>query len=175
MKDKKLGVLGGMGPFATSVFLERIIENTQAVNDQDHIDMVILNHASLPDRTDAILQKNENEFLTAVKKDIELLEYSGVSNIAIPCNTSHYFYKNMQQMTNIHIINMVTSTVEHVSSQFGTGSKVAVLATDGTIQSKVYEKELIAHELKVHELTSQIQNEIMEIIYLIKSNSGYET
>jgi|SRR5690625_879914 len=172
---KKLGVLGGMGPFATSVFLERVIENTQADRDQDHIDMVVLNHASLPDRTNAILQQHENEFLSAIKSDIELLEYSAVSNIAIPCNTSHYFYQDMQEMTDINIINMVTSTVGRVYSQYGIGSKVAVLATDGTIQSKVYEKELMKRNLKMHDLDPYIQKEIMEIIYSVKSNSGYTT
>ena len=42
MEQKRLGIIGGMGPKATSVFFEKIIENTVAHRDQDHIDMVIL-------------------------------------------------------------------------------------------------------------------------------------
>lgn len=51
MRDKVLGVIGGMGPLATDVFYKYVIENTRAECDQDHIDMVILSHASMIDRT----------------------------------------------------------------------------------------------------------------------------
>ena len=52
---KILGVIGGMGPEATAYFYEEIIAHTGALKDQDHIDMVILSHASMPDRTEAII------------------------------------------------------------------------------------------------------------------------
>ena len=44
---KKLGVMGGMGPEATSYFYENMIKHTRAVCDQEHVDMVILSHASI--------------------------------------------------------------------------------------------------------------------------------
>ena len=51
-KDHKiLGVLGGMGPLATQLFYRQIIERTEASCDQDHVDMILFNHASMPDRT----------------------------------------------------------------------------------------------------------------------------
>ena len=57
MKDgrKAIGVIGGMGPLATQLFYKMVIEKTDAHTDQEHINMVILNHATMPDRTDAIL------------------------------------------------------------------------------------------------------------------------
>lgn len=51
---KKLGVIGGMGPEATAYFYEEVIRHTKADCDQDHLDMTILSHASMPDRTKAI-------------------------------------------------------------------------------------------------------------------------
>ena len=50
----KLGVIGGMGPMATQLFYKNVIEMTDAKTDQEHIDMIILSHASVPDRTTAI-------------------------------------------------------------------------------------------------------------------------
>src|SRR5699024_627105 len=139
------------------------------------IDTIVLNHASLPDRTKAIMDQRGHEFLQSIQPDIELLEHSGVSNIAIPCNTSHYFYDDMQAMTQVNIINMVESTVKYVQTYYGKHSKVAVLATHGTMQSKIYEKELAKHGLDFCPVSSDIQNEIMGIIYAVKSDEAFQS
>ena len=85
-----LGVIGGMGTEATSYFFEELANHTKVSKDQDHIDTVILNHASLLDRTEAILSKKTDKLLELLIKDVKTLEKLGVKNIAIPCNTSHY-------------------------------------------------------------------------------------
>ena len=89
---KKLGVIGGMGPEATAYFYEEVIRHTRAGCDQEHLDMTILSHASMPDRTKAIQTGQSRELLEAMKEDVRILEAAGATNIANPCNTSHYFY-----------------------------------------------------------------------------------
>ena len=93
---KKLGVIGGMGPEATSFYYARVIARTKAESDQEHINMIILSHATMPDRTQAILTGNKLPFLKAITQDARDLEMLGVENIAIPCNTSHYFLEDIQ-------------------------------------------------------------------------------
>ena len=53
---KKLGVIGGMGPEATSFYYARVIARTKAESDQEHINMIILSHATMPDREWKILR-----------------------------------------------------------------------------------------------------------------------
>ncbi|MFC7677976.1 aspartate/glutamate racemase family protein [Paenibacillus sp. GCM10028914] len=165
MDKKKLGIIGGMGPQATSVFFEKLIENTEAECDQDHIDMIILNHATLPDRTKVILEGRSELFLDAVEKDLKLLELAGVSNIAIPCNTSHYFYNEMQQMTSINIINMVDETVKAIHERYGDGSKIGILATNGTVRTGIYRDTCDRYGMTLYEPDSSIQQKVMDIIY----------
>ena len=174
MTDKKLGVIGGMGSLATKVFFEKIIENTVASKDQDRIDMIILNHATLPDRTKAILEGKELSFLNAVKPDIELLEKAGVENIAIPCNTSHYFYEQMQNMTKVNIINMVRETAAFINKRYGENSKVGILATDGTIATGIYERECLNFNLRPYHPSEFDQQRIMRTIYNIKADVNYQ-
>lgn len=169
MSSKKLGVLGGMGPMATSMFFERIIEKTKANCDQEHLDMVILNHASMPDRTSAILSGNYEPFLSNVKKDLLTLETLGVDNIAIPCNTSHFFMPQMLEMTNIPIINMVEETAIEIKKRYGAGTRVAILATNGTIKTGTYEKACLANALEFVKPNSVLQEAVMKTIYDIKS------
>ncbi|WP_099158936.1 aspartate/glutamate racemase family protein [Virgibacillus ndiopensis] len=169
MEKKSLGVLGGMGPMATSVFFEQVIENTVADSDQDHINMVILNHATLPDRTDVILNNTGDTFLKPIKKDIQTLENIGVANIAIPCNTSHYFYHEMQQSTDINIINMVGETIKEIARKYGENSKIGLLATKGTIESGIYHSECNKYNMEMYTPNDTIQKKVMDIIYGIKS------
>lgn len=170
METKKLGVLGGMGPAATSLFFEKLVKNTVATQDQEHIDLVISNHATIPDRTESILQNKGHLFLQAIQEDFHLFETANVKNIAIPCNTSHYYYNDMQKMTHINIINMVQMTIETIATLYGANSKTAILATDGTIKSKVYENECHKYNLVPHIPNETTQQKIMKMIYQIKGN-----
>lgn len=165
MKNKNLGVLGGMGPKATAIFYEEVIAKTIAEKDQDHIDMVILSHASLPDRTDVILNESESGFLKLIEKDIRLLEVAEVDNIALTCNTAHFFYKQIQAMTEIKIINMVQETVKHITEQFGQNTKVGILATEGTIHSGTYQRACLDQGLETYIPDARIQNQVTDIIY----------
>ncbi|GKU77001.1 aspartate/glutamate racemase family protein [Paenibacillus sp. L3-i20] len=165
MAHKSLGVIGGMGPKATAVFFDKVIENTIAERDQDHIDMVILNHATIPDRTTVILEGTGELFLEAVAKDFKLLEYAGVANIAIPCNTSHYFYEDMQQMTSIPIINMVDETLQIIYKKYGSNSRIGILATSGTIKTGVYSKVCEQYGMEMYVPDAEVQAKVMKIIY----------
>jgi aspartate racemase len=166
----KLGVVGGMGPMATSMFFERVIERTEANSDQEHIDIVILNHASMPDRTKAILSGDYDDFLTNMRDDLELLERIGVSNIAIPCNTSHFFMNQMKDMTTVPIIDMVAETAGEVLKRYGKGTRVGILATNGTIHTGTYEKACEAAGLVFIKPESEMQDKVMQIIYDIKAD-----
>lgn len=175
MEHKSLGVIGGMGPKATAVFFDKIIENTVAERDQDHIDMIILNHASIPDRTSVILGGNSELFLEAIAKDLKLLELAGAAHIAIPCNTSHYFYHEMQQLTSVPIINMVDETLEAIYNKYGAGSKIGILATSGTINSGIYAAGCDKYGMQLYVPNDSIQKQVMKIIYTnVKSNMNFD-
>lgn len=169
---KVLGVLGGMGPMATSVFFERLIKNTQATCDQDHIEMVILNHTSLPDRTRSLQTGNHQPFLDEIKKSFQAFEALEVSHIAIPCNTSHYFYDTFKTMTPIPIIHMVDKTAEVLAASLEPGGRVGVLGTDGTIKFHVYKKSLEDRRLVYVAPEDKTQKKVMDVIYNLKASQN---
>lgn len=154
-----------MGPKATAVFMDQIIEHTDAERDQDHIDMVIVNHATLPDRTAVILEQQEQRFLQAIERDFRLLEFADVAHIAIPCNTSHVFYDTLQRMTRIPIIHMVDETVKVMAERYGRGGKIGLLATNGTVRSGVYGQICEKYGLQLQLPNEDAQNRIMRFIY----------
>lgn len=162
---KKLGIIGGMGSQATAYFFNRIVENTKASKDQEHIEIVILNHSTLPDRTQTILSGKYENFISAIVEDIKKLEYLGVDNIAIPCNTSHFFYDDIQKQTELPIINMVKETVKHIINKNKAIRKIGIMATDGTIYTKIYENECITYGIEAIIPSEEKQKIVMNIIY----------
>lgn len=168
----KLGVIGGMGPLATVNFYEKLVLKTDAKNDNEHIDLVILNHATMPDRTKCILENKQSDFLSTIKKDFEILENIGVEAVAIPCNTSHYFYDEFKKFTNLKVINMVEETILEIKN-LGFTSAV-VFGTLGTLKAGVYEKYAVKHGIELKEILPEDKISVMNIIYNIKETNNLD-
>ena len=169
----KLGVIGGMGPLATVKFYDKIVLNTEAHNDNEHIDLIVLNHSTMPDRTKCIIENKDTEFLNEIKKDLEILERIGIDVVAIPCNTSHYFYDEFKNFANLRIINMIEETILEIKRR-GI-KKVAVFGTLGTLNSKVYNKYAKENGIEVKELSLEDKKTVMDIIYKIKETNNLES
>ena len=108
---EKLGVIGGMGAEATSYYYDQVVRHTAAARDQEHIDMVVLSKSTMPDRTLAIKTGDHTELLATMKECAQALETLGCAHIAIPCNTSHYFYDQIQSFTSVPIIHMPRESI----------------------------------------------------------------
>ena len=162
---KKLGVIGGMGPEASYYYYGEVIKHTKAEKDQEHIDMVILSHATMPDRTTAIITKDDKELIKTICNDAKTLESLGVSNIAITCNTSHYFYDHIQKAVNIPVINMVHESVAYAVREFENVKRIGIMGTDGTINSKIYHKECRKLGVTPVKPSEERQKDVMSLIY----------
>ena len=139
---KTIGILGGMGPLATADLYRKIIEQTKADCGSDHIRVYIDGNAAIPDRTAAILHGGEDpvpEMLSALRH----LEACGADCIIMPCNTAHYFLPRLQKETLIPILDMQKITARVCRERFP-GKTAAILATDGSIQSGLFDRALDA-------------------------------
>ncbi|MGF6569663.1 aspartate racemase [Paraburkholderia sp. GAS333] len=137
----KLGVVGGVGPAATVDFMAKLVRNTPASRDQDHLKVMVEQNPQIPDRTDALLGHGDDPTL-ALYAACKTLEEGGANLIAIPCNTAHAFVEQIQPSLRVPIINMLTCTVDYLRESFPTLREVGVLATSGTLASGVYERSL---------------------------------
>ena len=165
MRDKVLGVIGGMGPLASDVFYQTVIENTKAEKDQDHIDMVILSHASMPDRTECILNGKLDVLFGELRHDFKVLELAGANLAVITCNTCHVVLDQIRGITDIPILDMIDEAAKEALNRYGRGTKVGVMATDGTMSHGHYHIALAAHGMEIVEPSEENQKKVMHIIY----------
>lgn len=86
----RLGIIGGLGLMATAYFMELIINMTDAHYDQDHLEMIIYNFPSIPDRTSFILGESSDNPVVPMTKIGKQLEVQKADNIAIPYIILHH-------------------------------------------------------------------------------------
>ena len=165
--SNKLGIIGGMGPKATAVFFNRMVDHTVAASDAEHIEMVLLNNTKIPDRTAAILSGNHKPVLDELLTSVRQLEWLNVNHIAIPCNTACFFVDALQRSTKIPIISIVEETVKELSNKedISNASPIGILATDGTINAGVYHKVLERYGLLPIIPEKEFQVKVIDLIY----------
>ena len=102
---RRLGVLGGMGPLATVDFLKKLIEETPATRDQDHIPAIAYSVPQIPDRPPAIVGNGDSPF-PHMLAGIHTLRHAGATTIAIACNTAHFWYDDLLQQGGVPILHI---------------------------------------------------------------------
>lgn len=164
IKNKKvLGVIGGLGPIATAHFMELVIRMCDAPCDQDNLDMIIYNIPSIPDRTAYILDNTKANPLPFMIEIGNTLTREGADQIAIPCVTAHYFCDELNKSIPAPIINGVRETVAYLKER--NFDKVGIMATDGTISSGLFAKELETAGITPVVPSNEGQSAVMHLIY----------
>ena len=162
-----LGIIGGMGPLASSLFYDMIIKKTGAKTDQENLDLILLSHSSMPDRTAAILSGEEekiNQVRDKLYADAKFLEEAGCRALVVTCNTAHFFIDMVEEEVGVPFIHLIRETAKEIKRK-EPGKKIAVLATDGTIKTKLYQKEIEKQGLEVYIPGEEIQKKVMSEIY----------
>ena len=162
---RTVGVIGGVGPQATAYFLDMVVRLTQAERDQDHLDLVVLNHASIPDRTAFILGESDQDPGPVMAGDARRLAAFGVDLLVLPCNTAHHFTQEIEAAVDVPLVNIVAETVAEVRRRVPDLSAVGLLATSGTVRAGVYQRAIEAAGARTVLPDEQGQAALMRIIY----------
>ena len=150
-----IGILGGMGTQAGLDFCNKLVMLNRGKIDQDYPLFMLYNKSNIPGRPESIgiqtkkfsdLPRNAqnntkyNKVLKSLLEGCVSLEKSGCKFIVIPCNTAHYWYEDLKKQIKIPIINMPKEVFLHTKKICKKNSKIGLLATEGTLKTKIYEK-----------------------------------
>ena len=163
-RDEPVGVIGGLGPAATVHFLHRVVELTDAQRDQDHVDLLVWQHGSIPDRTAYLLGHGESPEPVLVA-DAVALERAGARFVAVPCNTAVVWVEQMRAAVSIEVLDTVAETVAAAQRAVPGMRRLGVLATDGTLLAGSYATAGDAAGVEVLVPDPDVQREVMSIIY----------
>lgn len=159
---KSIGIIGGVGPAATCDLMKKIIEHTDAKDDQHHIHIYVDCNVDIPDRTQAILHHGESPVAEIVKSGKKLTEM-GADVLVMPCHTGHYFYPEIIRHLDIPMLDITKETAKYLKKK---GIKRAgILATDGTIASNIYKTTLNDYGIEAIYPNEKEQKLFMSLIY----------
>ena len=162
VRERTIGILGGMGPLATADLFRRIVEKTPAKRDQDHPRIIIYNDPKIPDRTAFILGNGEDP-RPALIEGARKLESWGADFIIMPCNTAHFFAETIQRAVKIPLVSMIEATADEIE-RLGL-RRVGLLATDGTIKGLIYHRALLGRGVGIAVPGKNDQEKVMRGIY----------
>ncbi|MDQ7819814.1 MAG: amino acid racemase [Armatimonadota bacterium] len=137
MTPRVIGVLGGLGPWATLDLFEKILRLTPAERDQDHLRVIIDNNPRVPDRGPAILGEGEDP-TPALVEGARTLERAGADFIVIPCNTAHYFHASIQAAVGIPVLHIMEEVAAAARAEVPQVRTLGLLATPATVASRLY-------------------------------------
>jgi aspartate racemase len=173
-EPKIIGVLGGMGPAATADFYQKLIQATPAKTDQDHLKVVIFSNPQIPDRTAAIRGEGPDP-LPALVASAEALIRAGADFLTIPCVTAHHFFDGLQAAVRIPILHLIRETVSAVGGEHPTLRRFGLLATSGTLQSRMFEAKFEPQGLTILTCERSVQDtRVMEAIYAVKKGESLD-
>ncbi|MCW4014310.1 MAG: amino acid racemase [Candidatus Bathyarchaeota archaeon] len=164
MGEKTIGILGGMGPEATADLFMRIIRATPVEKDQDHLHVIIDSNSKIPDRTPAILGTGEDPLPLLVETG-QRLEKAGADLLIMPCNTAHYFHAKIQEQVGIPLLHMIRLSADYIAEKYPEVRKAGLLASDGTIASRLYHDSYAAKGIEIIIPDKSSQKDTMDAIY----------
>ena len=150
-----IGILGGMGTQAGLDFCNKLAIQYRGKIDQDYPLFFLYKKSNIPGRPESIgtstgtisnrfenisSKKKYEKVLKSLIDGCKKLEKAKCKFIVIPCNTAHYWYEDLQKKVNIPIINMPKEVFNHTKKNCKKNSKIGLLATEGTLKTKVYNK-----------------------------------
>jgi aspartate racemase len=152
-----IGIVGGVGPYAALDLARKILEETEATRDQDHLPVALLSlPASIADRSEFLLGHADANPGHAIAAVVEQLARAGCRIVGIPCNTAHappIFNVITRTLAarrcSIRLVNMVEEVVRSLASDHAGSVPVGVLSTTGTLRSGVYQAALAAAGMAV--------------------------
>jgi aspartate racemase len=168
---KRLGILGGMGPAASAEFVIRLIQQTPATRDQEHIPFVLWNDPTVPDRSTS-LRNGDDKPLPYLLKGIHGLITAGCDTIVIPCNTAHFWFGELSIKSKrapiIHIVDSVADILREVNV---TNATIGVMGTQATIELGLYQYRLNKLGWNcIVPTTEEMDTLVQPAINLIKAN-----
>ena len=150
MENLNIGVLGGMGTYATIHLFKQYAEIFPAEKEWDRPRIVIDHRCTMPSRVRAFLYDEDvDKLVNEMSDSMRCLSEAGCNRIILACNTSHLFLPQIYQKVpeiESKVVNIIHTCVEKISED--DIRQVYLLGSEGTIESGIYQNALEKRGIK---------------------------
>ncbi len=171
-ETKTVGVIGGLGPFATLDFFDRILKRTKALHEQDHLRLIIDNNTKIPDRN-AFARGEGPSPAPALAAAARGLQTAGADFIVMACNTTHAYEAQIRAAISVPFISIIEETARVVAEL--RPERAGVLAVDACLAANLYQDALKKSGVTPVLLNADSQRTFMELVYRLKFGDTGDT
>lgn len=166
---RRIGVIGGMGPEATVLFMSKLLRATSARDDSDHIPLLVDSNTQVPSRIEALIEGTGDDPAPVLAAMARRLIDAGAEALAMPCNTAHNYADTIRDAAEgVPFLDMVQATIRHLARQPSPPRKVGILGSTALIRTGLYDRALAAASMAA--LYPAAQDSVLAAIRAIKAD-----
>lgn len=161
---KTLGILGGVGPETTSKIYLSVIDSIRK-NKKEKYPAIVIYNLPFPFiiENEAIIKGiNSEKLLPYLVDGAKILEKAGASFGILPCNTLHKYINEIRASVKINFLSILEETLLRLQSL--KIMTIGILATQSTVDNKIYDNFLIKKGIKILYPNKKEQSDINKII-----------
>ena len=164
---RRIGILGGMGPEATILIMQKILAGVTAQDDSDHIPLIVDQNTQVPSRIKHLLEGGTVDPAPALADMARRLVAGGAEALAMPCNTAHHYADAIRAAVSVPLLDMVELSVAHAATLVGSNRVVGVLGSPAVRKVDLFDAPLARHGLTALYATDEA--EMLTAIRQLKS------
>ena len=163
---RRVGILGGMGPQATVLLMQKVLEAVPATDDADHIPLLVDQNPQVPSRIRHLIEGEGEDPGPVLAEMARRLVAGGAEALAMPCNTAHH-YAPLIRAAGVPFLDMVELSVARAAGLAGDGGRVGILASPAVRKIGLFDAALAPRGL--HALYPAAEEAMLGAIRRIKA------
>lgn len=167
MDDKIIGIIGGLGPWATVDMFCKILKQVDAKQDQDYPKIIIYCNSQIPSRVEAIKGTGLSP-VSALQETAKALEKAGADFLVIGSCGTHYYYNEIQKAVKVPVLNTIECCKKFILENYSKVENIGLLAAEFTVNEGVFENSFGSIGNKLIAPSKEMQKEITKGINLVK-------
>ena len=168
--NELIGIVGGLGPLASAEFLKSIYENSLVQREQDTPKVIMYSDPSFPDRTEAILSRQQDHLFEKLVRSLRALSSLGATRTVICCVTAHCLFHSLPAELKTGLISLLDVIFERLRQS---PEKRLLICSNGTRESCLFQEHELWPATKEYFVLPDARDQDFlhhELIYQVKKN-----
>ena len=144
---RRVGILGGMGPEATILIMQKVLAGVRATDDADHMPLIVDQNPQVPSRIRHLIDGTGQDPGPVLAEMARRLVAGGAEALAMPCNTAHHYAPAIRAAVDVPLLDMIEISVSHAATLVGLNRIVGILASPAVKKVGLFEPALQRHRL----------------------------
>lgn len=166
---RRVGILGGMGPEATILIMQKVLAAVHADDDADHVPLIVDQNPQVPSRIEHLIEGTGSDPAPVLADMARRLAAGGAEAVAMPCNTAHHYARSIRAAVDVPFIDMIELSADRAAQLTGAEGRVGILASPAVQKVGLFDGPFFKRELTPVYPDSEAAGRMLSAIRLIKA------